>query len=75
MEPAASYHLAQQLAGPERLPISAQTLRHRLRERGLLARIELGRQTLLVRRILEGCPRKVLHLTQSNLLDLDQNES
>jgi hypothetical protein len=60
------------MAGPERLPLSAQTLCHRLREQALLASVELGRHTLPVRRILEGCPKKVLHLTQNNLLDLDQ---
>jgi hypothetical protein len=50
------------MAGTERLPVSAQTLRHRLREHGLLASIDAGRQMLLVRRTLEGRPRQVLHL-------------
>src|ERR1019366_9763394 len=53
----ASYQVAQQAAGVERLAVSEQTLRHRLRTRGLLASIDVGRQTLLVRRTLEGCPR------------------
>jgi hypothetical protein len=37
----------------ERLPVSALTLRHRLREHGLLASIDAGRQMLLVRRTLD----------------------
>jgi hypothetical protein len=37
LEPSASYQVAQQMAGTERLPLSEQTLRHRLREHGLLA--------------------------------------
>jgi hypothetical protein len=74
LEPELSYEVAQQFAGPERVPISAQTLRHRLREQGLLASVEVGRQTLLVSRILEGLPRKVLHLRASDLLNFHQNE-
>jgi len=68
LEPAASYQIAQQVAGVERLPIGAQTLRHRLREQGLLASVDVGREMLLVRRTLEGCPRQVLHLRSSNLV-------
>jgi hypothetical protein len=33
--------------------VSEQTLRHRLREHGLLASIHVGRQMLLVRRTLQ----------------------
>jgi hypothetical protein len=33
LEPAVSYQVVQQSAGAERLPVSEQTLRHRLRER------------------------------------------
>ncbi len=36
LEPASSYHVVQQLAGAEHLAVSEQTLRYRLRERGLL---------------------------------------
>ena len=70
LEPAASYQVAQQAAGLERLPVSEQTLRHRLREHGLLASIDVGRQMLLVRRTLEGYPRQVLHLRASQLVSL-----
>jgi len=68
LEPAISYEVVQRLAGPERLPVSAQTLRHRLREHGMLASIDTGRQMLLVRRTLEGIPRQVLHLKACNLV-------
>jgi hypothetical protein len=68
LEPAASYHVAQQLAGPARLPVSVQTLGQRLREQSLLASIDISRQMLPVRRTLEGSPRKVLHLKASDLL-------
>jgi hypothetical protein len=62
-----SYQIVQQIAGAERIPLSEQTLRHRLRERGLLASIDAGRQMLQVCRILEGQPRQVLHLKTSHL--------
>ena|ERR1700694_5166361 len=63
LDPSVSYQVAQQASGVERLPVSEQTLRRRLREHGLLASIDAGRQMLLVRRTLEGCPRQVLHLS------------
>jgi hypothetical protein len=36
LEPTISYQVAQQLAGAHQLPITAQTLRHRLRESMLI---------------------------------------
>jgi hypothetical protein len=36
--------------------------RTRLRERGLLASVDAGREMVQVRRTLEGRPRQVLHL-------------
>jgi hypothetical protein len=71
LEPDASYQLVQQMAGAERLSLSAQILRQRLREKGLLASVDVGRKMLLVRRILEGCSRKVLHLKASDLVSLE----
>ena len=68
LDPAASYQVAQHVAGAERLPVGAQTLRHRLREHGLLASVDVGRKMLLVRRTLEGGPRQVLHLRASDLV-------
>jgi hypothetical protein len=62
LEPEVSYRVAQQIGGAERFSLTAQTLRHRLREHGLLASVDEGRQMLLVRRTLEGAARQVLHL-------------
>ncbi len=69
LEPATSYQVARELAGTDRL-VGEQTLRHRLRERGLLASIDGGRQMVQVRRTLEGIPRQVLHLKASVLVEL-----
>ena len=66
LESTAAYQAAQH--GTERLPVSEQTLRHRMREHGLLASIDAGRQMLLVRRTLGGCARQVLHLRASDLV-------
>jgi hypothetical protein len=68
LEPTASYLVAQELAGAERLLLSQQSLRHSLRERGLLVSIDAGRQMVLVRRTLEGGPRQVLHLKANDLV-------
>jgi hypothetical protein len=63
-----SYQAAQQVAGTQRPAVSEQTLRHRLHARGLLASIDVARQTLLVRRTLAGFPRHVLHLKASHVV-------
>ena len=68
LEPTASYEVAQTVAGTERLTVSEQTLRQRLREQGLLASVDAGRQMLQVRRTLGGRPRQVLHLRTSDVL-------
>jgi hypothetical protein len=52
----------------DRLVVSEQTLRHRLRAHGLLASVDEARQTLLVRRTLAGCPRHVLHLKANDVV-------
>lgn len=66
-----SYQGVQQLGGAEHLAehlaVSEQTLRDRLRERGLRVGTDTGRQMLTVRRTLEGIPRQVLHLRTSDL--------
>jgi hypothetical protein len=67
LEPTVSYDVAQQMAGTERLSVTAQKLRQQLRERQMLASVDEGRNTLLVRRTLEGCPRQVLHLKAREL--------
>ena len=60
LDPTVSYQVVQQAAGSEPIPLSEQTLRHRLRDRGLLASVDAGRQMLQVRRTLEGRPRQIL---------------
>jgi len=71
LEPAASYRVAQALAGIERLRVSQQSLHQRLRESGLLANVDHGRQMVQVRRTLEGSPRQVLHLKAGDLAASD----
>ena len=75
LDPVASFEVAQQMAGSERLPVSAQTLRHRLRDHGLLASVDAGRKMLLVRRTLEGVPRQVLHLKARDLMSFPSERS
>lgn len=67
LDPKASYSLAQELSGSERIWASEQALRHTLRERRLLASIDKGRQMVQVRRTLEGTQRQVLHMKVSDL--------
>ena len=70
LEPEASHAAAQEMAGAQgdSLPISARTLHRRLKERGLLASWDAGRQRNTVRRTLEGARhREVLHLRQEAL--------
>jgi hypothetical protein len=69
LDSALSYIVVQEMAGSERVPLSEQTLGHRLRERGLLASIDAGREMLQIRRTLEGRPRLVLHLKASQLME------
>ena len=68
LDSSASYQAAQQAAGLDRFVASEQTLRRRLHGHGLLVSIDTGRQTLLVRKTLGGCPRHVLHLKASALV-------
>jgi len=62
LNPDASYRSAQSMAGinGDALSISAQTLRKRLHEKGMVIRQSQG--SLLSRRVLEGNTRKVLQL-------------
>ena len=68
LEPVASYRVAQEHAGKERLTVGEQALRQRLRTAGLLASVDEGRQMLQVRRTLAGRQRQVLHLKSKDLL-------
>jgi hypothetical protein len=69
LEPEASYAAAQEMSRDqgEALPVSPRTLRKRLKERGLIASTEPGREVLTVRRTLEGKRREVLHLLVASL--------
>ncbi len=69
LEPEASYAAAQELARDQGdgMPVSAQTLRKRLHERGLLASVDREREVLKVRRTLESRRREVLHLRAASL--------
>jgi len=71
LDPAASYQVAQQMAGAGHLSVSAHTLSRRLHQQGLLASVDTGRGMLLVRRILEGSSRKVLHVKARDLQTLE----
>jgi hypothetical protein len=66
LDPRTSYEAARTQAGAAGLDISAQSLRHRLRQRGLLVSMDVGRKMLQVRRTLVGQPRLVLHLRASD---------
>src|SRR5438270_650441 len=68
LDPIVSYQVAQEMAGAERIPVSEQTLRQRLRQLRLLASIDAGRGMVQVRRTLEGRPRQVLHLKACDLI-------
>jgi hypothetical protein len=63
----AAYAAAQRLGHEvgDRLSVAPQTLRKRLKERGILASTDENRQVLTVRRMLEGQRRDVLHLSSS----------
>jgi hypothetical protein len=68
LDPVASYQTAQEAAGADRLTVSEQRLRQRLRQKGLLASIDAGRGMVQVRRTLEGRPRQVLHFKGSDFV-------
>jgi hypothetical protein len=80
LEPEAAFAEAQSLAVQqgEALSVSPQTPRKRLHERRLLAstgKEAEGRETLIVRRTIEGSRRDVLHLHASSLALHKQQES
>jgi hypothetical protein len=70
LEPIAAYRVAQKMARDtgEALAISEQTLKKRLRDKGLLASVERNRETLTIRRSIGGTTKDVLHLWRSTLL-------
>ena len=64
VEPEAAYGVAQSMAqrGGDTLAVTLPTLRKRLHEARWLASVDQARQTLTIRRHLEGRQRNVLHL-------------
>jgi hypothetical protein len=80
LEPEASYAEAQALAREqgEAIAVSAQTLRKRLREKGLLATTgqesDSARETLLVRKTFEGRRRSVLCMFSATLDGLSPHQ-
>jgi len=75
LDPGAAY-LCTQTAGRdmgEGLSISEQTLKKRLREKGLLASTDEKRETLTVRRTLAGSRKDVLHLSRATVLPEDED--
>ena len=76
LEPTAAYRVAQKIARDtgEPLAVSEQTLKKRLREKGLLASVEQKRETLTIRRSIGGTATDVLHLWRTTLLAEDPEE-
>jgi hypothetical protein len=64
LEPDAAYAAVQRLGQEigDRIPLTPQTLRKRLKEQGILLTCETQRRMLTVRRTLEGQRREVLRL-------------
>ena len=70
LEPDAALSAAQRLArdAGDALVVTPRTLHRRLRERGYLASTDVKRETLKVRRTLEGARRDVLHLRAGSVM-------
>jgi hypothetical protein len=70
LEPDASHGIVQRMSrdSGEPLGVSSHTLRKRLKEAGLLKSTDPTRQTLTVRRTIQGMRREVLHLDVPALL-------
>ncbi len=76
LDAAAAYRAAREMAnGSDGLAVTERTLYKRLHERGLLVSTDENRQTLKVRRIIEGRRQAVLHLHAAALgLSHDNDE-
>ncbi len=70
LEPASAFRAAQMAArdSGDIFGITEQTLKKRLRERGLLASVDQKHETLTIRRTLSGSSKNVLHLRRHTLL-------
>jgi hypothetical protein len=69
LEPEAAHAAAQRLArdAGETIPLRPETLRHRLKDAGLLRSFEERRRRLTARKVIEGTRRNVLHLSADAL--------
>jgi hypothetical protein len=76
LEPTAAYRVAQRMARDtdEALAISEQTLKRRLRDKGLLASVDQKHETLAIRRSIGGTTTDVLHLWRATLLPAHPEE-
>lgn len=76
LEPTAAHAVAERLAHEvgEPLALNPYTLRRRIKERGLLATTDRNRESLTVRRVLEGHRREVLHLKVMSLSGASEPE-
>jgi hypothetical protein len=74
LEPEAGLAVVQQVArdGGDPLLIDSRTLHRRLHERGLLVNVDVNREVLTVRRVLEARRRDVLHL-HADALGLEES--
>ena len=59
----------------ESIPVTEQTLKKRMHERGLLASVDRTRQTLTIRRKINGTSRDVLHLLRATILPEGEDSS
>lgn len=77
LEPLSAYRVVQKASNEagEGFPLSEQTLKRRLREKGWLASVDKARETNTVRRNIAGSEKSVLHLRSSLLLPQTADES
>lgn len=68
LDPDTAFGVAQRVASPDGLPVTARTLWKRLKEAGVLATTDETRQRNTVRVTLQGARREVLHLRSSKLI-------
>ena len=69
IQPQAAFAAVQQLGRDtgEHIVVSLTTLNRRLKQRGLLASVDMARETATVRRVCEGVKQAVLHFSRPSL--------
>ena len=77
LEPESAFVTAQRMGrdGGTTLPITSKTLHKRLNEKRLLLSTDLRRNTLTVRRVINGTRIPVLHLKKSSLLPTETDQT